>query len=195
MSKRYSDKEIVDAIKRGDADLELQFLYDTTQRKIRAYILENSGSQEEAQDVFQDAVVAFFQHVLSGKFDNSKSIDGFIFSIGRNLWINRAKRMNKFVKESESIGNTQKAAEENNYLSRTIDEERAQKVEALLSKLGERCKTLLTYTIFYKMRMEEVAQIMGFSGSNAAKTQNYKCKQKLIKLLKANAGLKEWLYK
>lgn len=194
MKRTYSDKEIVSAIQAGNADKELQFLYDTTQVKIRGYVLQNNGSLQEAQDIFQDAVVAFFKQVLAGKFDQSKSVDGFIYTIGRNLWINRAKRMSRMVANPEQLSNRQEHAESNSYLHRQISAERAEKMDALLSRLGNRCKELLTHTIFYRMRMDEVAQRMGFSGANAAKTQNYKCKQKLIRLLNENKHLREHLY-
>ena len=195
MTRRYTDKEIVAAIKAGRADRELQFLYDTTQRKIRSYILGNSGSEAEAQDVFQDAVVAFFQHVLAGKFDESKSVDGFIYAIGRNLWINRAKRNSKFVKPTEAMQHSNAYSETDDFLSRTIDAERAENVQRLLGKLGARCKELLTYSIFYKLRMDEIAEKMGLANANAAKTQNYKCKQKLIRMVKENSELRAALYK
>ena len=195
MTKRYSDKEIVAAIKLGKADRELQFLYDTTQPKIRSYVLGNSGSEAEAQDVFQDAVVAFFQHVLAGKFDESKSVDGFIYTIARNHWINRAKRQQKFVKPTEAMEHSKAYSEADDFLSRTIDQERADTVQQLLAKLGERCKELLTYHIFYKLRMDEIAEKMGLANANAAKTQNYKCKQKLIRMVKENSELRAALYK
>ena len=193
MKKQYTDTEIITAIKSGQADQVLQFLYDTTQIKTRAYILKNNGSEDEAQDIFQDAVLSFYRYVLAGKFDDGKSVDGFIFTISKNLWVNRVKQKSRMVRGDQGLENT--SIIEDDYLVRTIDEERAQKIQTLLAELGEKCKDLLTYTIFYKMRMDEVAEKMGFSGANAAKTRNYKCKQKLIQLLKDNEHAKEWLYR
>ena len=195
MTKRYTDTEIVAAIKAGNADRQLQFLYDTTQHKIRSYVLNNNGSASEAQDVFQDAVVAFFQHVLAGKFEDGKSVDGFIYTVARNSWINRAKKASKMVRQTPAAENSNAMADTDHYLNRKVTEERAQNVQDLLATLGERCKELLTYTVFYKLRMDEVAEKMGFSNANAAKTQNYKCKQKLIRTLKENSNLKAMLYK
>lgn len=195
MKKTFTDTEIVAAIKAGTADRELQFLYDTTQRKIRAYILNNNGSDHEAQDIFQDAVVAFFQYVLAGKFEDGKSVDGFIYAVARNLWINRSKQKNRYVADAGDLADSHELADLNHYLSQRIDEERAERVQQLLAHLGERCKQLLTYTVFYKIRMDEVADKMGLSSANAAKTQNYKCKQKLLRMLKENDQLRASLYR
>ncbi|MGD1848277.1 MAG: RNA polymerase sigma factor [Salibacteraceae bacterium] len=194
MKKRFSDQEIVAAIQGGNADRELQFLYDTTQKKIRAYILRNNGSISEAQDIFQDAVVALFQKVLKREFDLQKSIDGFLFSVARNAWITRAKRINRTVNNGIAMA-SQKMANQDHYLNQTIDKEHREKVLQLLDRIGERCKELLTYSVFYRMPMEEIAHRMGFSGANAAKSQNYKCKQKLIRLVNDHQHLKTTLFK
>jgi RNA polymerase sigma factor (sigma-70 family) len=190
---KYTDQEIITHIKKGKSDRVLKFLYQTVQVKISNWILNNNGSEEEAQDIFQDAVVAFYKYVLAGKYDESKSVQGFIFSIGRNLWINRAKQLNKQVSAPTDFAETE--IEEDNILTQTMDAERSAKMEQLLNQLGERCKQLLTYSIFYSMPMQEISEIMGFSNANAAKTKNYKCKQRLMKIINDNQQVKEWLYR
>lgn len=191
LKQNYSDKEIVASIKSGEADAGLQFLYDTTRLKVLKYILSNNGNKDEAQDIFQDAVVIFYKYVLNGKFDSAKSIDGFIFYVSRNLWINRAKQLNRTVNETSILDN---AEEESNFWLVQLSKEREEKIEKLLSNIGERCKELLTYTIFYKLKMDKVAKKMGLNDANSAKTQNYKCKQKLKRAIKSKENFKELLY-
>ncbi len=192
---KYSDTEIVAQIKKGDSDSVLNFLYQTVQFKISSWIIQNNGNEEEAQDIFQDAVVAFYKFVLANKFEEGRSVEGFIFAIGRNLWINRVKQKNKLMMDAEGIEKLPEITEESDFLTEIVDAERAQKMEVLLSQLGERCKELLTLSIFYSMPMEDISEKMGFSNANTAKTKNYKCKQRLIKIIKENEQVKEWLYK
>jgi len=191
---KYTDKEIIEAIKKGNADEVLNFLYQTVQFKIKNWILKNNGSEEEAQDIFQDAVLSFYNYVLAGKFNEGKSVEGFVFTIGRNLWVNRAKQKQKIVTVTEEQEYKLDIADENDFLKQSIDEEKAKKIEALLNQLGERCKELLTYSIFYGLSMVEISEKMGFSNANAAKTKNYKCKQRLIKIIDNNDNVKSWLY-
>ncbi len=61
----------------------------------------------------------------------------------------------------------------------------------LMDQLGERCKALLTLSVFDKRSMKEICGIMGFSSEDAAKTGNYKCKQRLMKLIKVTPSLME----
>jgi RNA polymerase sigma factor (sigma-70 family) len=195
MKTNFSDKEIVDAIKVGKANDVLRFLYSTTQMKIRSWILKNNGNEEEVQDIFQDAVIAFYDFVLAGKFSEGKSVDAFIFSIGRNLWINRVNQKNKIVGGSEVIEKLGEVSEDDNYIQSQEKVERAEKLEGYLNQLGERCRELLTLSIFNKMRMDDISLQMGFSNANAAKTKNYKCKQRLMKIMKADKNLNDWMYK
>jgi RNA polymerase sigma factor (sigma-70 family) len=193
--KKYSDIEIVDEIKKGNSDKVLLFLYQTTQFKLGSWIMKNNGNEDEVQDIFQDAVLSFYQYVLSEKFEVGKSVDAFIFSTGRNMWINRAKQKNKMVRgvEEETFSDHQND-EQGNEFSHLFSEDKSAKMEALLTQLGERCKELLTYSIFYNMKMVDIAEKMTFSNADTAKTKNYKCKKRLMKIINEDELVKGWLY-
>ena len=64
-------------------------------------------------------------------------------------------------------------------------------LKAITGKLGEKCYELLKYSVFYKASSEEIIEKMGFATANAVKTQKYKCKQKLFKILEENPELNE----
>lgn len=196
MSKSYTDKEIIESIRKGKTERVLSYLYDTAQYKIRNWILKNNGNEEEAQDIFQDAVLSFYTYVLENRFDERKSVEGFLFAIGRNAWVNRAKQKNRLITGEREMEKMDNVPDDVELISESMDEDKTKKIETLLGKLGERCKQLLTYSIFYDMRMDEIAETMGFSNANAAKTKNYKCKQRLISIIKENPkyDIKSWVY-
>ena len=62
-------------------------------------------------------------------------------------------------------------------------EKKNKRVQAIFKKLDEKCQQLLTYSIFNKLPMTEIAQIMDFSDDRVARVSNHRCKQKLAKLL------------
>ena len=194
MSNTYTDIEIINEIKAGNSDGVLLYLYQTTQYKLTSWILKNNGNEEEAQDIFQDSVLSFYQYVLEGNFKEGASVDAFIFSVGRNKWINRAKQRNKLVSgvTEDSLGQTN--PEEEGF-SKIMDEDNTDKMNALLEKLGERCKQLLTYSIFYNLKMTDIAEKMAFSNADTAKTKNYKCKKRLMKIINEDDHVKTWLYR
>ncbi|MBN8703686.1 MAG: sigma-70 family RNA polymerase sigma factor [Bacteroidetes bacterium] len=188
----YTDQDILLAIKSGNSESVLTHLYKVAKPKVKSLVLQNNGDEDEAQDIFQDAVVAFYKYVLAGQFKEGNSVTGFIYSISRNLWINRAKQKNRLVGNIENHTDVQFDGAD--AYTQTVSKERALKIQEILAMLGERCKELLTYSIFNKMSMEDISQKMGFSNADTAKTKNYKCKQRLIQLVKENQHLKEFLY-
>jgi RNA polymerase sigma factor (sigma-70 family) len=185
----HSDKEILGAIGKGD-DRVLEHLYKQVLPKVKSYIARNSGNNEDARDIFQDAVVIFYKYVKTGKFDVQHDIAGFIFSVSKNLWINSAKRKNKVVVvNDETLMNN--ATE--NLTDELLTREREQYIVKLFSALGESCKQILLYSIYDKFSMKEIKVKMGFTSENVAKTKNYKCKQRLMKLVKDNASIQDFL--
>ncbi|MBL4657838.1 MAG: sigma-70 family RNA polymerase sigma factor [Flavobacteriales bacterium] len=189
---KFSDEEILKAIQDGASEKPLTFLYETVQPKIKAWILQNNGDEEEAQDIFQDAVIAFYRYVTTGQFKQEYSIAGFIFQVSKNMWINRVKQKNKLTGDIEQHVNLR--TEETDFDVQTITQDRAEIIQEILSRLGERCKELLTYSIFHNMSMKDISKKMNFSNANTAKTKNYKCKQRLIKLVKDNEYFRTSLY-
>ena len=188
MSKSsYTNIEIVKAIKSNKADKVLLFLYKNLKPKISKWIITNNGSKEEAQDIFQDSILVFYSYVLKDKFDVNASVEAFIFKIAKNKWINYVKKEGKITSLEDDI----KINEESNTSSSKNNQQ--QLINELLEQLGTVCKEILTYTIFYKISMEDVCTRMNYNNPNTAKTKNYKCKQRLKNLINENPRIKQQL--
>jgi hypothetical protein len=80
-----------------------------------------------------------------------------------------------------------------NLTDELLTKEREQYIVKLFSALGESCKQILLYSIYDKFSMKEIKVKMGFTSENVAKTKNYKCKQRLMKLVKDNASIQDFL--
>jgi len=184
----YEDKVIIQAIKDGRDDHVLSVLYKKVYAKVKNLILKNNGTIEEAEDVFQDAVIVFYRYVKTGKFKEENDIDGFIYGVSKNLF---AKVVLKKKKKEGLDQMDQIPAADDNVLDDMITREKETIIQNLMEQLGERCKEMLTHAIFYKLSMKEICEKMGFANENAAKTANYKCKQRLIKMVKDNPSLIE----
>ena len=184
-----TDQEILAAIDRGD-DAVLTYLYKTVLPKVKNYILRNSGTVDDARDVFQDSVLIFYKYVKLGKYNSGNDIDGFIFSVSRNLWINIVKRRKRIVQlTDDQVSDTAGG----NLSDEVISKEREHFIMELFDALGESCKQILIYSIYDKLSMKEIKEKMGFTSENVAKTKNYKCKQRLAEMVKENSSLKDYL--
>lgn len=181
---------IIEAIKNGDHRGLLSELYDTVLPKVRSYVTKNSGDVEEANDMFQDAVMVFYKQVKLNELNIKQSIEAYIFTVAKNLWINKAKRDARIqftdeVKEDKGITF--------NSLHHLISDEREEAIKNVLGQLGERCAQLLNYIFYQDYSLVEVTEAMGFSSAEVTHTNHYRCKKKLMALVSGNESFKELL--
>ena len=179
-------KEIIKAINTGNNTFVLNHLYKEILPRIKKMILKNNGTNDDAKDIFQDTVLIFYNQVKLNKFNEDKDIGGFMYTVARNLWINKAKKANKFVQVNDT--ETWESADVD-ALDGLISREKTLAIEEVMNQIGEECKKLLKYSIYEKMSLKEIAEKMGYSSEGVAKTYNYRCKQKLVSLVKDNPDI------
>jgi RNA polymerase sigma factor (sigma-70 family) len=188
---KYSDKDVILALKKGNDDLVLAFLYKNVLPKVKHYIKGNKGNDDEAKDIFQDAVLNFYHKVKLNKIPEDVNVTSYICRIAKNLWINRVKRMNK----STEIPGEDSLYTEEDFLENIITEEKTAAITKLLSEIGQECQKLLKYSIYDNLSMREICKLMGYSSENLTKNYNYRCKQKLIQLIMKNKAIESLLRK
>lgn len=191
---KFSDRDIVLQLRSGDREKVVQHLYQTSFPKIRSYIVSRGGSREDARDVFQDTVMVFFRKVTDGLIsEEGMNVPAYLMNMAKNRWIDKIRRDQKIQYTDEYYPFDDRS--NNDVQEHTLDKERSAIIDQVLDSLGERCSELLRLVIFYDMSMKEIADKMKFSGEDSAKTQHYKCRQKLIQQYRDNKVLKQLLSK
>lgn len=179
-------KKVLESIKKGEDQLALNYLYKTPLRKVRRYILNNSGTREDADDIFQDAVIVLFDYVLQNKFKEEYDLDGFLFRVAKNAWINKVKKKDVLVRSETLEIDTDNGVD---YLQDIIKKEQLEAFHQVFNQLQENCKKLLTYVVFDQKSMKEVAVLLGMKDEKVVKSQHYRCKKYLIQLAKQEKNL------
>ena len=65
--KKFEDPlSLFSAIRKGDNNA-MEFLYSNVYHRVKYYILNNNGTESDAKDIFQKAVVAFYEKVIKNK--------------------------------------------------------------------------------------------------------------------------------
>ena len=73
MTDFKTDDDILNAL-RNNRSAAFNHLYVNIYPVISAYIRKNSGSEEKAKDVFQEAVIIFYEKVLNKEFKLTASV-------------------------------------------------------------------------------------------------------------------------
>jgi len=79
------DSEILKRISKGDERV-LDHLYKKYYRMMTRIVLSNNGSEEEAKDVYQEALLAFWQKAVRGELVLTSKISTYLYSICLNQW-------------------------------------------------------------------------------------------------------------
>ncbi len=182
-----TDFKIIESIRAGSNDRVLAYLYDRPLQKIRHYILSNNGSREDANDIFQDAVVILFNQIKKNKYDEKNEVDGFLYAVAKNLWIDKVRREKRIV--TKDIAEETDRTDFTDHLTDLINKEKSAALRKIFEKLDEKCRKILLYVIYEKLSMKEISEKMGYSNENVAKSNHYRCKQYLAKIAKENKQL------
>jgi RNA polymerase sigma factor (sigma-70 family) len=177
-----SDKEVLAQIHKGD-EKALDYLYKKYYRMMVNLVMKNSGSEQEAKDVYQDALVVFWQKVSSGNLVLTSKISTYIYSVCLNLWRKELDRKSRLVNE-EKDG------------TEYIEDDKAERIKIVqecVDELGDGCKKILQYYYFDGMSMSEIAEKLGYANTDTAKTKKYKCKKKLDLLIKSKYKASDFL--
>ena len=168
------DIEILDKIRDGD-ERALDYLYQKHFKMMTNLVLKNSGTEEEAKDVYQEALLAFWQKASSGKLVLTSKISTYLYSICMNQWRKELDRKSRLSHEEVDSEEYQDFG----------DRESAKIIVNCIEELGDVCRKILTYYYFDGLNMTEIAERLNFANTDTAKTKKYKCKKKLDTLVKS----------
>ena len=166
------DQKIVKLIQSGKQDKAFLKLYKSYP-KVHKLIVSKGGSNEDAKDVFQEALIIFYEKVRQKDFQLTATIGTYLYSVCRFLWKDQlVKKKGKSTAEFSSELSSADEAELQEVLKK---EEQFIKMETVLNQLGEKCLELLQLFYYKGLRMKEIASKLGLKSEKIAKNQKYKC--------------------
>jgi RNA polymerase sigma factor (sigma-70 family) len=152
-------------------------LYEYEFPKVVNLIIKNSGNVEMAQDVFQNAIVILMEKVFGKKLDLTCSIETYLYSICKHLWMDQL-RQNKKEKQMIQFYNEEFQPDDISvsfYNTPDIYEN----VNRAIENLVDPCKQLLDCFYYKNMSWDEIASSLGYANAASARNQKYKCLERI----------------
>ena len=149
--------------------------------KVEKHICINSGSKEEALDIFQEALVLLYRKVTSKELKPGTSPEGFLVNTCKLLWNNELRK--KKVRQGHLSDGLTSVVDSDNIQEKIRQEEQFKVIEKILHQLGKKCKTILTLFYFESLSMDKIAKRFGYKTVQSAKVQKYKCMENARKLV------------
>jgi DNA-directed RNA polymerase specialized sigma24 family protein len=173
----------MDAVKLQEQGAKRQELFIALYQKVfpavAKYVSRCGGSFDEAKDVFQDALLSYYEKTASTGLTINNSDGAYIYGTARYLWLKRYKEGS----QTSPLNEAQVA----NSAPEIVPIPDEHKLLRFLETAGKRCMELLRSFYYDKLPMTEVAATFGFSGVHSATVQKYKCIEKVRESVKQNA--------
>lgn len=160
----------------------MRYLYERVYPSVRRLVTNNKGTESDVPDIFQDGLIILYNLALQKKINHETKIEGYLYSICRNLWLKTLKKKRKTVELTEE---RKVIPTEDFSIKYYHSEEQKAIFESLLAQLGTECQTLLNYFYYDRRKMKDIAPLMNFSSEQVAKNKKSKCMKKLRELIES----------
>ncbi|MBK9017901.1 MAG: sigma-70 family RNA polymerase sigma factor [Saprospiraceae bacterium] len=151
-------------------------------------VCAQGGSEEEAKDIFQEALVAIYRKTQQSEFQLTSSFYTFLYAICHNHWLKKCrekKRHNEVRLEDHGVSMTAEATE-------TFEQsERYQLYISKFKQLGEECQKVLRLSIIEEKSPDEIIAMLGFGSVGYLYKRKSNCKDKLFDLIHQDASFKK----
>lgn len=166
-----------------DLSTESNFAFGELYKKyfsvINRFIVNNSGSSDDAQDIFQDTMLVLVEKLRKDDFILTASIKTYIMAIAKHLWFKKIRDSAHIIELSES--HHQVFFEEIEF---SIEQEKTylDKLQLYMTKITDHCNRLLHDMFFKNKPIEEIQQQYGYSSRHNAQNQKHKCVEQIRKV-------------
>ncbi len=183
-----TDVEYIRAFREDDKSLINRF-YRQFREDFYGYIQKQFEIrlEEDREDIFQESVARLWENIQRGKLSENtltSSLYWYFKKIVDNVTKEHIRKQKNYVVtdiENEPIRDVDNIGmEKMNY----VEDERLKIIYRAVDKMGKPCAPLLLGFLWDKKSMATLAEELGYSGADSAKSQKSKCMPKLTVIIK-----------
>lgn len=169
-----------------DINRPVRYLYDHYFDVAATEIRLKGGTEDDAADIFQEAVLILIEKIKTGQFRQESSIKTFLVGIARNLWLfekrTRERRSSREMHYSVNE-NTQINIEDIEIGERVFSKSNAGAIQTMFKQVGEICSKILIGFYYENSSMKNLLQKFHFENEQVLRNRKARCMKKLKKLL------------
>lgn len=178
----HTDQRYITGLLQNDTAL-VREIYSRFAGKVKSHILQNSGSDADAADIFQESLIDIFQQAQYKGLQLTCPFESFLLLVCKRKWLNELKKrgrqgVTKDIDDVFTLGEDVFALAE----QLQLQEANASLFMAMFQQLGDRCREIINKCLGTKQQ-DEVATDLGVSYAYLRKKKS-ECTAELIKLIK-----------
>lgn len=159
---------------------EIQKVYEKNFPAVKKFVFQNKGRQEDAEDIFQKALLQLAVRYKREAFDIKISFEAYLFTVCKNLWRRELNKLKYKVTNNEVI---ELENEERDAAFALLEQKRWELFTESLALISDNCKKVLKL-FFAKISYTKIVTEMQYNSETVARQRVFKCKNKLKELVK-----------
>ena len=172
---KSKDKIYIEGLRERDNKV-LAEIYHAYFKGIAQYVIHHGGSRQDAEDVFQDAMLVLYRQVKSEQLVLTSSFYTYLYAVSKRIWLKKQgrKKTTQALPINEAVPSTVETMLE--------EAEQYELYQEKFRQLGKNCQQVLQF-FFKGVKMSEIAKRMNYASESYAKKRKFKCKEQLIKMI------------
>ncbi|MFD2568441.1 RNA polymerase sigma factor [Pseudotenacibaculum haliotis] len=158
----------------------IKTLYTSCFPMVRKFVMQNSGKPQDAEDVFQKALLQIAVRYKREKFEINNTFNAYLYTVCKNLW---RRELNKSKTRVTNNGVIELVTEEKDQAIAIVEQKRHELFTEKLQQISENCKKILTL-FFAKIPYSEIAKEHDYNSETVVRQRVFKCKKQLMNLIK-----------
>lgn len=154
-------------------------LYRLHFEMVSYFVTNNSGTADDAEDIFQDTMIVLLEKLRKDQFRLTASLKTYIMAISKNLWLKKLRT--RYRKTEFTDFHTNTFCEEINV---AIEKEKTywDRLQNFIQKISDHCKSLIHDIFFKEKAIEQIQVEYGYSTRHNAQNQKHKCLEQIRKV-------------
>lgn len=171
-----TDNQYLEALCAGNSSL-LNEVYRKHSREVMLWVLKNNGDADDAQDLFQDALMAIYDRYCGRDFQLSGAFGALLMTVCRRKWFDRLsqKKREEGVRNAEMERYTEETPEWEAAEEAMLQQKRQECLSQVFELLSEQCRKLLSLITADETPVEQIAQQLGMANANAVYQSKHRC--------------------
>ncbi len=185
----HPDHKYIEALRNNDS-LLIEEIYQKWYKEVIQYVTKNNGSVQDADDLFQEALMAIVKKVRKEDFKLKVPFGGYFYFIYKNKWIDKLRK-NKKIRVINEDNERYKHEVDSKVIANDTNQsdERYQLYLLCFEQLSESCQKVLRLSL-QGISAKEIMPQLGFATVNSTNQRIHRCRGNLQKLIKDHPAYK-----
>jgi len=174
------EQTLIEDLKAGKSSAYKK-VYGNCYQMCYALIIKNNGTGEDAEDIFQEAMIVLINNLRKSEFILKAKISTYLYSVARQMWLYKLRSKKKSVELEEWNTSFVDLGEEEIFEKKAF-EAKHDLIKKLLLDLSEECRRLILDYYYKNIQLKKIGKAMNYSDA-FVKVKKNRCMKGFMKII------------